>query len=113
MLANDSRYNNADRVFADSHVYDINGQIITSTDDNGVSLDSPKVSSNSTMYLMTVGSPESLPPYKYMMKVTDDVTGLAYKALQDPTKWWVIADVNPQLGYPLDWKMGDLVNLPE
>jgi hypothetical protein len=48
-----------------------------------------------------------------MVKETDNIQLLAFKALQDPTRWWVIANANPHIRYPLDLKAGDMIHLPE
>lgn len=114
MIPADSRYTSAEKVFADAHEYTGSRELIYEMDEFGVPyFDRPVVKTNATLFLMTTSGPEYVPPFKYMMKETDNVTTLAYTSIQDPTKWWVVADVNPELGYPLDWELGDLVNLPE
>jgi hypothetical protein len=38
---------------------------------------------------------------------------LAFRTLQDPTRWWVVADANPQIRYPFDFVMGNVIHMPE
>jgi prophage DNA circulation protein len=37
---------------------------------------------------------------------------LAYKFMEDSTRWWEIAEVNPQLWYPLDMSAGSYIKIP-
>lgn len=113
MADRDSRYVDAAKEFAVHHFYDELGVPYSITTDEGVSLDKPVEVTTNTLYLIATNREDAAVQFQYMMKVTDHVTHLAYLGLQDPTKWWVLADANPQLGYPMDWEAGDLVNLPE
>jgi hypothetical protein len=65
-----------------------------------------------TLYLLTTKQVLT-PPRQYMVKMTDNIQLLAYKAFQDPYQWWVIADANPHIRYPLDLKTGDVIHMPE
>jgi prophage DNA circulation protein len=48
-----------------------------------------------------------------MVKDTDNIQLLAYRHLQDPTRWWVVADANPHIRYPFDFVMGKTIHVPE
>jgi hypothetical protein len=106
--SSDSRYANAAYENAVSHTYDALGNVDNSeTDTKKVN-----VLSRSTSYLLTTGQ-SSVPPKSYMVKMTDNIQLLAYRVLQDPTRWWVIANGNPHIRYPMDLAMGDTIYLPE
>ena len=46
------------------------------------------------------------PPLDYYVKETEDMQFLGYKFMKDATRWWEIAEVNPQVWYPLDTPPG-------
>lgn len=106
MITNDSRYVSAATEYPSSHTYNTLGE--AEKDDDGKLIEV----SRATTYLLTTRQ-TSVPPRQYMVKETDNVQLLAYSVFQDPTQWWVIADANPHIRYPLDLKMGDLIHLPE
>lgn len=106
--SSDSRYASAAYENAVSHTYDSLGF----SEKNEVNNKKLNEVSRSTSYLLTTGQ-ASVPPRYYMAKVTDNMQILAYRVLQDPTRWWVIANGNPHIRYPLDLAMGDTIYLPE
>lgn len=106
MITNDSRYVQAAKEFVVVPVYDENG--FQEKDESGNLV---RVSRDTTFLLTTAQL--STPPRQYMVKETDNIQLLAYRALQDPTQWWSIADANPHIRNPLDLSMGDLIYLPE
>lgn len=106
MITNDSRYVSAATEYPSSHTYNALGEAEKDADGKLIEV------SRATTYLLTT-SQTSVPPRQYMVKETDNVQLLAYRVFQDPTQWWVIADANPHIRYPLDLKMGDLIHLPE
>lgn len=107
MITSDSRYSGADRQFPTTHIYDDLGRPET----NAETKREEEVSRDTVYVLVTAQT--SLPPRQYMVKETDNIQLLSYRALQDPTRWWVIANANPQIRYPLDLQMGDVIHLPE
>lgn len=106
MITNDSRYIQSAHEFASARLYDEFG--IPETDDDG----KIKTVSRDTTYLLPT-SQVSKPPRQYMVKMTDNIQLLAYRALQDPSQWWLIADANPHVRYPMDLAMGNLIYIPE
>jgi hypothetical protein len=105
-ISNDSRYVDAAYEFADTHTYGTLGT--TEVNENG----NLNINTRETSYLLTTRY-SSPPPRRYMVKDTDNIQYLAYKTLQDPTRWWIIANANPQIRNPFDLTMGDLIYIPE
>lgn len=106
MIPDDSRYVNAERQFVPSHSYSAQGRIDVTSEGKTA------VHNRDTLYLLTTGQ-KSLPPHSQMVQYGDDVQSLAYSSLDDPTKWWVIADANPHIRHPFDLSPGDIVRLPD
>lgn len=106
MITNDSRYAQAAHEFSQTHLYDESGKV--EKDENK----KPTVVNRDTTYLLPTAR-LSTPPRQYMVKETDNIQLLAYRSLQDPTQWWVVADANPHIRYPMDLAMGNLVHIPE
>jgi hypothetical protein len=107
MITGDSRYAEAAHEFPLSHIYDeINAPEVNSDSGNVEEV------SRDTTYVLTTAQ-LSTPPRQYMVKETDNIQLLAYRALQDPTRWWVIANANPHIRYPFDMTMGKTIYLPE
>lgn len=107
MITSDSRYTQAAHETPLSHSYTELGVIEVDVDTTAVI-----ENSRDTTYLLTTGQP-SAPPRQYMVKVTDNIQLLAYRHLQDPSQWWIIANANPHVRYPFDLKMGDTIYIPE
>ena len=101
-----SRYQDAEMIFAPSHTYSEDGDTILN--DQG----DPKVDYRSTLYRVTTAEDE-VGPSVYMVKTTDTMWGLAATVLQDPGLWWKVADVNPEVRYPLDLETGNIIRIPE
>ena len=108
MITSDSRYVNAAHESAAAHTYDAFGMIEADPSNTSVA----NTLNRDTTYLLTT-SQTTPPPKQYMVKETDNVQLLAFIALDDPTRWWVIANANPHIRYPLDLKAGDMIHLPE
>lgn len=108
MITSDSRYVNASHESAPSHTYDEFGMI----EANPENLSKPNTLNRDTTYLLTTAY-TAPPPKQYMVKETDNIQLLAFIALDDPTRWWVVANANPHIRYPLDLKAGDMIHLPE
>lgn len=108
MITSDSRYVNAAHESSASHTYDQFGMVEADPNDTS----KPNTLNRDTTYLLTtsLGTP---PPKQYMVKETDNIQLLSFIALDDPTRWWVIANANTHIRYPLDLKMGDMIHLPE
>lgn len=48
----------------------------------------------------------------YVTKDGDSFTALALRLFNDPTQYWVIADLNPQFAYADALPAGSLIRLP-
>jgi len=105
MITPESRYAAATSEFTSSHQYDELGA--PEKDDQNKVI----VQKRDTVFYITT-KPDDPPPHLYMVKVTDSYQLLAYRVLQDPNKWWMLAASNNDQRYPLDLKMGDLIRLP-
>lgn len=108
MISNDSRYVDAAHEFADAHTYDELTRLEYNADYPTV----PNSVSRDTTYLLTTAY-STPPPKQYMVKETDNIQLLAYRSQRDPTRWWVLANANPHVRYPMDLTMGDMIHLPE
>lgn len=107
MITSDSRYAGAAREFPTAHTYNELGVAEENADTK-----KKEVISRDTTYIL-VTAQASVPPRQYMVKETDNIQLLSYRALQDPTRWWIIANANPHIRYPFDLQMGDVIHLPE
>ena len=112
MISENSRYQEAAHEFTQSHSYDAAGRPRVYTDE-GATKGDERVENRDTLYLIATQRSDLVPPRTYMYKSTDNIQFLAYKALQDSTKWWMVADANPQVRHPFDFRMGDIMHLPE
>ena len=58
--------------------------------------------------------PADHPPgtYEHLSEPGNDFADLAHKRLGTTRRWWLIADFNPHVFYPLDLKGGDVINVP-
>lgn len=64
-----------------------------------------------TAYLNTVTGLTS--PYSVaMLRYGDTFEDLSYKIYRDADRWWVLADANPQVFYPLDVIPGVQIRIP-
>ena len=103
----ESRYSSSDEIFVPAHRYTDVGKV--ETDDTS---DSPSVVTNRATYrLVTLPLPDP-PPASTRAKVTSYMHLYAQDRYGDAEKWWIIADANPQIRYPLDIKVGQRVFLP-
>ena len=51
--------------------------------------------------------------YLYSVGIEDTLESLATKLYNDPMQWWRIADVNPQIAFPLDLISGTEIRIPQ
>lgn len=58
----------------------------------------------------TVEVPDGSIPYT--IQAEDTMEALAFKYYGDGNKWYVIADANPQVFWPLDIRQGVLIYIP-
>jgi nucleoid-associated protein YgaU len=60
---------------------------------------------------------DRIPPIRvtaflYTVKQGDTLESIASKQLGDPLRYWEIADINPQITFPLSLKTGDVIRVP-
>lgn len=48
----------------------------------------------------------------YFVKEGDTLESIASRYLGNQRRFWEIADLNPQIQFPLDIKVGDVIRLP-
>jgi nucleoid-associated protein YgaU len=48
----------------------------------------------------------------YRVKSGDRIDTIAHQAFGDANRWWEIADLNPQIKFPLDLVPGDVLRIP-
>ena len=58
----------------------------------------------------TANVPDGSIPYTVQAK--DTMESLAFKHYGDGNKWYVIAEVNPQVFWPLNLRKGELIYIP-
>lgn len=74
----------------------------------------PQVVYRDTLYFMAGTDPAQNPVLDpYMTQDGDSFMILSARYLADPQKWWYVADMNPQIRYPFDLKVGDELGIPE
>lgn len=106
MISPGSRYEQAEQLFAQAHVYDESG--VPTADENGVVI----VDARNTSYMLATLPLPDPPDLEYVAKVTDSFDTLASQYLGDPARWWAIADANPGVRYPLDLVAGTILRMP-
>ena len=52
------------------------------------------------------------PPGEYYSKDTEDMQFLAFKFMKDASRWWELAEMNPEVWYPLDMPMATRLHVP-
>ena len=108
-MREDSRYQEADRYQTEAHLYDSRGRVLVEkTASTYVPLSSPR---EVLALYHTLPLPPP-PPTEYYAKEWEDFQFLAWKFLQKPTMWWELAEMNPDVWYPLDMKPGQLLRVP-
>ncbi len=108
MIPAGSRYEGADRVFTESHVYNQYGYPYLEGEAPNLKI---KLDRREATYLLGVqGSPG--PTLNYYVKQDESIQWIGYKFTGDASRWWEIAAINPQVWYPLDMAMGDYIGIP-
>lgn len=64
-------------------------------------------------YVHPLDLPEDTKPYIVSSnEIYEDIAEKMYPSLGGADLWFVLADCNPQIFYPLDLKEGDIINIP-
>jgi len=69
-----------------------------------------EISSVYTLRKFPADIPRGSVPYK--TRAGDTFESLAYRYYDDANKWYIIADVNPQIFWPFDLQSGALIYIP-
>ena len=104
-----SRYEEADRHFVVQHFYDVYGHPLLEDQEGTIRFMYTSV--EATYLVSTIPLPPP-PPAEYYAKEGEHFGFIAYKFMDDSTKWWRVAEVNPNVWYPLDLKAGDYLRVP-
>lgn len=51
--------------------------------------------------------------FQYTVRPGDTFENLAAKLYGDSAQYWRLADLNPQIKFPLDLKAGDVIRIPQ
>ena len=51
--------------------------------------------------------------YNYVIKSGDTIENLAAKLFGEPSHYWRIADLNPQVAFPFDLEVGSTIRIPQ
>jgi hypothetical protein len=109
MITSDSRYQDAVKVFATGHVYDEYGRTLLNNDDGLVQT---RNTTQETTYRLTVPSGAAPPPLEYPVVQGETMQYIAWKTMRSHSSWWLLAEANPQIWYPLDIPLGAAVRVP-
>jgi hypothetical protein len=104
-----SRYEEAEKNFVIRHYYDQYGHPLMEDVTGNIHFVRSSVQAT---YLLNVLPAPPPPPAEYYAKQDEHMPLLAYKFMEDSTRWWEIAEVNPQLWYPLDMSAGSYIKIP-
>ena len=110
MIPAGSRYEAAERQFAPAHVYNQHGDAVFE-DTTPPMLQFAVVNYEATYLVTTLPLPPP-PPAEYYAKDSENFPFLGFKFLEDSRAWWRIAEVNPQIWYPLDIQPGTYMKIP-
>jgi hypothetical protein len=110
MIPPGSRYEQAQRVFTESHIYNQYGYPYLEGEEPNLKI---MVARRDTTYILEpyMQSP-GMPALNYYVRQDEGIQWLGYKFTGDATRWWEIAMTNPQVWYPLDLTMGDYIGVP-
>ncbi len=110
MIPTGSRYEEGERLWADAYLYDKYQNPLHDVDDQ--TFKRRVTERREAVYLQhTLPLPER-PSGEYFAKDLEDMPFISFKFLEDASSWWQLAEVNPQIWYPLDLKLGDPMRIP-
>lgn len=109
MISPGSRYEEGDRIWSDAYLYD-NYQ--NPRFDGDEVYKRRLTERRETVYLMHTLPLPTRPRGEYFAKDLEDLPFIAFKFMEDASNWWQLAEVNPQIWYPLDIQIGDMLRIP-
>lgn len=113
MIAPGSRYQAAEHGYTRAHSYNEHGYPLLDGEQGRTSLRLHNTIRD-TLFLVTteVEGRRSTGAFDYHVKEGEGLQFLAFKFFDDPKRWHELATLNPQVYYPLDFKMGDWMRVP-
>jgi hypothetical protein len=109
MIPAGSRYEQGERQFTDTHIYNQYGYPYLEGEAPNLKI---KVDRRDATYMAGVLNYVPGPVLNYYVKQDEGIQWLGYKFTGDASRWWEIAAANPQVWYPLDMGMGDYIGIP-
>ena len=110
MIPPGSRYEQAEKAFARSHVYDkFENPVFEDTTPPMLRF---HIANREATYLVTTLPLPPVPPAEYFAKDLEHMPFLAFKFMEDSTAWWRVAEVNLGVWYPLDLLPGTYMRIP-
>lgn len=111
MIPAGSRYEAAEHNFVLSHLYSDLGYPLLQGEEGMVTL-RVRTALREALYRMTTEPDPTGETMLYYAVEEETMQFLGHKVFNDPRRWTEIADLNPQVWYPLDLKMGTPLVLP-
>jgi len=108
MIPAGSRYEQADKAFTESHIYNEWGYPYLEGEAPNLKI---KVDRREATYLRGPEGNQN-PVLSYYVKQDESIQWLGYKFTGDASRWWELAAINGQVWYPLDLAMGDYIMVP-
>ena len=109
MITPESRYQESVKTFTTGHSYDLYGRPLLNGDDTVPTL---RTVTHETLFRLTVPSQEPVSPLEYLVKEDESMSFCAWKLTGAHSNWWRMAEINPQIWYPLDLKPGTTLRVP-
>jgi prophage DNA circulation protein len=109
MIPAGSRYEQAEKDFTQSHLYNEYGYPYIEGDAPNLKI---KVEQREATYLMVTDLATAAPVLNYFVKQDEGPQWIGYKFTGNAARWWELAVANPQIWYPLDLAMGDYIGVP-
>jgi hypothetical protein len=110
VIGAESRYQTAERLFATGHQYDQYGRVVL--DGDTPSVPTRRTSTHEVSYRLTTLPLPDPGPLIVVAKQDETLQSLAWKTLRSTSSWWMLAEVNPQVWYPLDLAVGAQLHVP-
>ena len=110
MIGADSRYQTAERLFSTGHQYDEHRR--TLLDGDNPSVPTRRTTTHETTYRLTTLPLPAPSPLKYVARQDENMQSVAWRVLRSSQSWWMIAEANPQVWYPLDLELGMTLSVP-
>ena len=111
MIPQGSRYEQAEHHFSMAHMYSQRGYPLLEGEVGMTSL-RIRTALRDTLYIMQTEVEPVGESTSYYVKESENYQFLGYKILDDPRRWWELAELNPQVFYPLDLQAGDRLRVP-